>query len=87
MITIFICHQHIHLIRHHFDDKMFMDISDASERVNTQRQFFALPYTNGPNQTDFAKWLYGDYKICKSDHDFCLKYDDLRFSRGKNKNP
>ncbi len=50
--------------------------------MNSQRQFFTMPWTTIPNaQNEFAKWLYLNPKTCKEDQDYCLKYEDIRAKR------
>lgn len=65
-----------------FNNNLYMDVSDLFEKENSQRQFFTVPQMNPPDQTAFAKWLYGDNANCKVDQSKCLRYEDLRYARG-----
>jgi hypothetical protein len=64
-----------------FNEDLFMDVTDLFERQNSQRQYYTLPQMNPPDQTGFAKWLYGTDNICKVDQSKCLRYEDIRFKR------
>lgn len=64
-----------------FNDKLFRDVGDLFEVENSQRQFYTVPHMNPPDQTAFAKWLYGSNTTCKTDQSKCLKYEDLRSKR------
>lgn len=64
-----------------FNDGLFRDVSDLYERENSQREFYTIPRMHPNDQTAFAKWCYGDYKICKTDPKYCLKYENLRHNR------
>lgn len=64
-----------------FNEDLFMDVTDLFERQNSQRQYYTLPHMNPPDQTAFAKWLYGTNDICKVDQSKCLRYEDIRFKR------
>jgi hypothetical protein len=66
-----------------FNDKLFMDVSDVFERENSQRQFFTVPQMNPPDQTAFANWLYNTDNFCKTNPEFCPRYEDIRFTRGE----
>jgi hypothetical protein len=46
--------------------------------------FYTMPSTTAVNdQTQFAKWVYGDFGKCKSEGKDCLKHRDNRFARGR----
>ncbi len=64
-----------------FNDDLFRDVDEVWERENSQRQFYTVPNTAVPNnQIEFAKWLYKG-PSCKTDQEYCLKYEDLRYKR------
>jgi len=63
-----------------FNVDLYRDVGDIFENKNSQRMFYTVPYTNAPNQSGFANWLYGNYKTCKTDQKECLQYEDLRYS-------
>lgn len=63
-----------------FNVDLYRDVGDLFENKNSQRMFYTVPYTNAPNQSGFANWLYGNYKTCKTDQKECLRYQDLRYS-------
>jgi hypothetical protein len=66
-------------IRVNFNHELFRDVDELWERANSQRQFYTLPNTAIPNnQTEFAKWLFGNTENCKTDNQACLRYEDLR---------
>lgn len=65
-----------------FTKDLYMDIDDAFDKMNSQRQFYTVPNTSIPNnQTEFANWLYRSPVTCKEDQEQCLRYEDLRFKR------
>lgn len=64
-----------------FDERLYKDVSDLYERTNSQRQFYTVPNVNPPDQTAFAKWLYGNtVDTCKNNQAKCLKYEDIRYN-------
>lgn len=63
-----------------FNVDLYRDVGDLFENKNSQRMFYTVPYTNAPNQSGFANWLYGNHKTCKTDQKECLQYEDLRYS-------
>lgn len=76
----------------YFNNNLFKDVNDVFGKMNSQRQFFTMPWTTIPNaQEEFAKWLYLNPKTCKEDQDYCLKYEDIRAKRpilyNPNENP
>lgn len=76
-----------------FNNNLYKDVSDVFGKSNSQRQFFTMPYTTAPNdpENEFGKWLYNASATCKTDNDYCLKYEDIRAKRmvfpDANKNP
>ena len=69
-------------IRVNFNHDLFRDVDELWERANSQRQFYTIPNTAIPNnQTEFAKWLYGNTENCKTDGQACLRYEDLRSAK------
>jgi len=62
-----------------FSNNLYRDVNDIFGKMNSQRQFFTMPYTQIPNRQDeFAKWLYSSPATCKENQDYCLKYEDVR---------
>jgi len=75
-------------IDEYFDNNLYKDVNDVFGKMNSQRQFYTMPWTTIPNaQDEFAKWLYLNPKTCKEDQDFCLKYEDVRSKRPEMYNP
>jgi len=65
-----------------FNSSLYMDVDDAFDKFNSQRQFYTVPNTAIPNnQNDIANWLYRSPTTCKEDQEQCLRYEDLRFKR------
>lgn len=65
-----------------FNNNLFHDVNDVFGKMNSQRQFYTMPWTTIPNRQDeFARWLYLNPKTCKEDQDFCLRYEDVRAKR------
>jgi len=65
-----------------FENNLFRDVNDVFGKMNSQRQYFTMPWTEIPNrQGDFANWLYGSAASCKDDQDKCLRYEDVRAKR------
>lgn len=64
-----------------FNDGLYRDVSDLFERENSQRQFYTVPHMHPPDQSAFANWLYKNTAICKTNPNYCLKYEDLRYKR------
>lgn len=62
---------------------LYKDVGEALwDRVNSQRQWFTMPWTTIPNdQGGFANWLYRTGPTCKTDQSACLRYEDLRANR------
>lgn len=62
-----------------FNNDLFHDVNDVFGKMNSQRQFYTMPWTTIPNKQDeFARWLYLQPKTCKEDQDACLRYEDIR---------
>jgi len=71
-----------------FNNNLFRDVSDVFGKMNSQRQFYTMPWTTIPNaQDDFAKWLYKSESTCKENQDYCLNYEDIRSKRQIFSNP
>lgn len=69
-------------INDYFYQDQVVDIDDVFGRRPSQRQFYTMPSTTIPNdQTAFANWLYQTPPTCKEDQRFCLRHEDIRFSR------
>lgn len=69
-------------ITKNFNRDLFMDVDDAFDKANSQRQFYTVPNTGVPsNLIDFANWLYKSPVTCKEDQEQCLRYEDIRFKR------
>jgi hypothetical protein len=65
-----------------FNNNLFRDVNDVFGKMNSQREFFTMPWTEIPNrQGDFADWLYKSPKTCKEDQDYCVRYEDVRSKR------
>lgn len=72
----------------YFYNNLFRDVNDVFGKMNSQRQFYTMPWTTIPNaQDEFAKWLYLNKKTCKEDQDYCLRYEDIRAKRPEMYNP
>lgn len=63
-----------------FNNNLYRDVDDVFGKMNSQRQFFTMPWTsNLPDENgDFKNWLYKSPKTCKEDSDYCLNYEDVR---------
>ena len=62
------------MIQDKFEHNLFLDIEDAWDSRNSQRQFFTVPVHKIPNdQKVFAEWLYKteDKNLCKVDTNGC----------------
>lgn len=76
------------LIDESFNNNLYKDVSDVFGKINSQRQFVTMPYTQIPNKQDeFARWLYLNPKTCKEDQDKCLLYEDIKNKRQIMPNP
>jgi hypothetical protein len=61
---------------------LYRNTGDLYDLHNSQRQYYSLPNTRiPPNTTEFANWLYNSPQTCKENQAYCLRYEDLRFSR------
>lgn len=67
-------------IEKNFENNLYKDINDVFGKINSQRQFFTMPWTSSiPDPDgDFKNWLYKSPKTCKEDSDFCNRYEDVR---------
>jgi hypothetical protein len=66
----------------YFNNNLFKDVNDVFGKMNSQRQFFTMPWTTIPNaQDEFAKWLYKSETTCKENQDYCVGYEDIRSKR------
>jgi hypothetical protein len=59
-----------------FNDKLYRDVGDLYSRRNGQREFYTVAYNGIPDQTSFAKWLYGNNSngTCKENGLKCAPY-------------
>lgn len=62
----------------YFENNLFRDTSDLFGKISSQRQFYTIP---NHDSISFAKWLYKNEEGCKTNNDFCLKYEDVRANR------
>ena len=63
-----------------FENNLFRDVDDVFGKMNSQRQYFTMPWTSvlpDPNG-EFKDWLYKSPKTCKEDSNYCNRYEDLR---------
>jgi len=67
----------------YFNNNLYRDVDDVFGKMNSQRQFFTMPWTNIPPDAngDFKNWLYNNPKTCKETQDSCYRYEDLRSNR------
>ena len=61
-----------------FDADLYRDLEDVFNRKNSQRQFFTVPHNVPNDQEAFARWCYKFPATCKTDQEYCLRYQDLR---------
>lgn len=67
-----------------FNNDLYKDVSDVFGKMNSQRNYFTMPWTTIPNDQDkFANWLYKNPDTCKENQDACIgqNYEDLRSNR------
>ena len=66
-----------------FNNNLYRDVDDIFGKMNSQRQFFTMPWTTIPpdEKGDFKNWLYNNPKTCKESQDACYRYEDLRSNR------
>ena len=67
-----------------FNNNLYKDVSDVFGKMNSQRNYFTMPWTTIPNdQEKFANWLYKNPDTCKENQDACIgqNYEDLRSNR------
>ena len=65
-------------ISNKFNQDMYRDIEDVFNRKNSQRQFYTVHQSIPNDQEAFARWCYGFPPTCKTDQQYCLRYQDLR---------
>jgi len=54
------------LIKKHFDNNLYRDVSDIYNRNASDRNYYTMPSSTIPNdQNTFAQFLYGQDKTCK----------------------
>lgn len=71
-------------MRKQFRTKIFTDPSDIWGQFISDRNFYSTPNTNIVNdQTNFAKWCFGDSGKCKSFGIDCLKFTDPVYHVGR----
>lgn len=72
-------------IDENFNNNLYNDVSDMFGKVNSQRNFYTMPWTTIPNDPnlDFAKWLYASPQSCKEDQNACIRgiHEDIRQNR------
>lgn len=63
----------------YFNNNLYRDTNDVFSKMNSQRQFFTMPWTTSiPDESgDFKNWLYKLDKTCKESGN-CLRYEDVR---------
>lgn len=61
-----------------FKNNLFRDTSDLCGKMNSQRQFYTIPNND---TISFANWLYRNEETCKTNNDYCLRYEDVRANR------
>ena len=63
-----------------FTKDLYKDISDVFGTNFSARQFYTNPVTTIPNaQGEFAQWLYGGKKNCKTNPNDCISFEDPRY--------
>lgn len=67
----------------YFQNNLYRDVSDVFGKKSSERNFYTTPhsYSDWDSQTKFAKWLYNNEQICKSDQNYCVPYIDPRNQR------
>ena len=71
-------------MRQAFNKHTHIDTSDIWGRHSSDRQFYTMPNTNiVNNQTEFAKWIFGNSGTCKTTGKDCLKIADTQYHRGR----
>lgn len=65
-----------------FENDLYHDVSDIFGKMNSQRNYYTMPWTTIPNdQEKFANWLYKNPDTCKENQDMCKPAEDLRSNR------
>jgi hypothetical protein len=64
----------------YFENNLYRDVDDVFGKMNSQRQFYTMPWTSPLPDPDgnFKNWLYKSPLTCKEDSDYCLRYEDIR---------
>lgn len=57
-----------------FDERLYKSVTDIYSKRNSQREFYTVAYNQIPDQTSFAKWLYGQGATCKENGLKCAPY-------------
>ena len=71
-------------IRDNFRSHIQTDLSDIWGRFISDRNYYTMPNTQIVNdQTEFAKWCFGNSGECKSFGTNCLKQRDPTYHRGR----
>jgi hypothetical protein len=67
----------------YFNNNLYRDVDDVFGKMNSQRQFFTMPWTTIPpdENGDFKNWLYNNPRTCKETQEACYRYEDLRSNR------
>lgn len=72
-------------VERNFKKNLYMDIDDLFNIQNSQRQFYTIPVPSiPPDQGAFANWCYKTPLTCKENQEYCLRYEDLRFTSRSN---
>lgn len=62
-----------------FNNNLYRDVNDVFGKMNSQRQFYTMPWTTIPNDREtFQNWLYKSPSTCKENQNFCLRAEDVR---------
>lgn len=79
------------LIDEKFNNNLYTDVSDVFGKMNSQRNYYTMPWTSIPNDPrgEFQKWLFLNPKTCKEDQESCARniYEDVRANRPVMYNP
>lgn len=79
------------MIDENFNNNLYTDVSDVFGKMNSQRNYYTMPWTSIPNDPrgEFQKWLFLNPKTCKEDQDSCARniYEDVRANRPVMYNP
>lgn len=79
------------MIDEKFNNNLYTDVSDVFGKMNSQRNYYTMPWTSIPNDPrgEFQKWLFLNPKTCKEDQESCSRniYEDVRANRPVVYNP